>query len=240
MDRVRIKIGIIGYLPFEFNLKKIKHWRSGVFKITGVDEYDIKTSRADTSDWGYSDDLLNKELPERSGEDIFIGVTYVPIENNFYARRLENNRVIVSFCGIYQDIIENNIPVENLLLRVIYASSIIYKIEREIRPVAKYRYILLHDDTRGCIFDMTGNDKRDVIYSLDRPQLCDACKSNLRANNIPNNTIKIINTELLRIKKGRFYHISQFIKKRPFFSMLITIVTGIIISLIANAIYDLL
>jgi hypothetical protein len=240
MEKVRIKIGIIGYLPFEFNRKKIKNWRSDVFEVTEVDEHDIYTSRADTFDWGYSDETLNNELPQRDKEDVFIGITYVPIENNYYARRLDNNRVIISFCGICQDLIDSNIPVENLVLRVIYASSLIFIAEKNIPSAKTRRHDFLHDDTRRCIYDMTGNDKRDVIYSLDRPQLCDACKTKLKAKKIPNNIVDKVNVELKRIKKNQFFRISQFVKRKPLLSILLTFITGVIISLIANFIYDYL
>lgn len=240
MIKVTIRIGIIGHLPFVFNRKKIENWRSEIFEVTGVSDYTINTPRADTIDWEYSDHVLNSELPQRDGEDIFIGITYVPIENNYYMRRLENNRLIVSFCGIYEDIVGNNIPIENLLLKIMYEASMIFITEKAVPSTNNYqRPDFLHDDTRGCIFDMTGNDKRDVIYSLDRPQLCEACKAKLREKKIPNNKIDKINAELKRIKKDLLYQIYQWVKRKPLLSILITFVVGVVMSLVANFIYDL-
>ncbi len=93
MNKIKIHIGIIGYLPFEFNRNKIKRWRSGLFEITRVEDYNIKSKRSDTGGWGYTDSLLNKELPNRDSEDIFIGITYVPIQGDYFARRLSDRRL---------------------------------------------------------------------------------------------------------------------------------------------------
>lgn len=238
MQKVKIHIGIIGYLPFEFNRKRLENWKSDIFEVIGISDYVINTSRSDTTDWGYSDATLNNELPQRNLEDIFIGITYVPIENNYYARRLDDNRVIISYCDIHRDIVANNIPIENLVLRVIYASSLIFFIEKNIPSAQMKRHELLHDDTRRCIYDMNGNDKADVIYSLNKPQLCNGCVAILRARKLSNNIIDRVNHELRGIRKDRFSEIVCFVKRKPIISMLITLLVGIAISLAANFIYD--
>lgn len=239
MEKIKINIGIIGYLPFEFNRKKIQHWKSDIFEICDISEYTISTQKSDTSDWEYSDKILNNEMPKRQGVDIFIGLTYVPIQDNYYARRLEDNRVIVSLFEIHKDIITNNLPIENLLLRIIYASSIIYFVEKNI-PTAQWgRHEFLHDDTRGCIYDMTGN-KSDVIYSLDKPKLCDNCVAQLRAKKVSNEVIMRVNKELNHIRKDRYHRIEMFVKKRPLLSLIITFVVGVAMSMIANYIYEIM
>lgn len=87
MKRIKVKIGIIGYLPFEFNRKLIKNWKSDIFEIVDdIEEYHF-TNHSDTFSWGYSDRILNMELPQIFDGELFIGITYVPIEDNFYARR---------------------------------------------------------------------------------------------------------------------------------------------------------
>lgn len=238
MSKIQVNIGIIGHLPFEFNRNKIKNWTSEVFKIAKVEDYNICSNKSDTDGWRYTDRLLNKELPQRGSEDIFIGITYVPIERNYYARRLENNRIIVSLFGIYTVIRDNNIPAENLLLRVIYSSILVYNMEKNITTTKERRLALLHDDTRGCIFDMTGN-KSDVIYSLNKPQLCSSCIKQLQDSKVSNNTIKTVNKELNRIKKEQYYVIESFIKKKPILSIIITSAAGVLMSLIASYLYDI-
>ena len=237
MNRIKIKIGIIGYLPFKFNRNKIEKWNSKLFDVVELSEFNINSKRSDTSNWEYSDDVLNKELPKRQNEDIFIGITYVPIKNNYLARRLNDNRVIVSLFGIYEDLKCNNIPAENLLLRVIYASALVYYIEKNIPSAHGERLELLHDDTRGCIYDMTGN-KSDVIYSLNKPKLCSSCIEILKSRKVPNEIINRANKELKFIKKNNYYRIESFIKRKPILSLIITLLTGIIISVTANFIYD--
>src|SRR5690554_4155550 len=102
MKKVRVKIGIIGYLPFDFNRSMIKNWKSEVLEIVDdIDEYHFSNG-SDTFTWGYSDQILNDELPKDFDGDIFIGITYVPVENNFYARRLDTNRIVLSYFEMYQ------------------------------------------------------------------------------------------------------------------------------------------
>lgn len=237
MNKIKIHIGIIGYLPFEFSRKKISRWKSELFEVVKIDEYNICSKRSDTGDWGYTDSLLNRELPKRGAEDIFIGITYVPIQNNYYARRLEDNRIIVSLFGIHKGISNNNIPTENLLLRVMYSAILVFSQEQNMSPALQGRLELLHDDTRGCIFDMAGN-KSDVIYSLNKPQLCNGCIKHLQDSKVSNNTIAIVNKELKRIKKGRYYVIESFVKRKPILSIIITFVAGVLMSIVANYIYD--
>ena len=126
MKKITIKIGIIGYLPFDFNRKMIKQWKSNVFEvIDDIEEYHIHNN-SDTGLWSYSDDILEKELPTNYNADFFIGITYVPIGNNYYARRLNSNRVVLSYFEMYQIIKQENIPIENLLLRILYACTLVY------------------------------------------------------------------------------------------------------------------
>jgi hypothetical protein len=49
MKKIRIKIGIIGYLPFEFNSKILKKWKSNVFEISNeIDKYHFNTVNSDS------------------------------------------------------------------------------------------------------------------------------------------------------------------------------------------------
>ncbi|MBC8488631.1 MAG: hypothetical protein H8D45_21615 [Bacteroidetes bacterium] len=237
MKRIKIKLGIIGFLPFAFNRKKITKWKSNLFEIVDdFKKYHIN-AKSDTVNWGYSDSLLEKELPIISDADIFIGITYVPIEHNYYARRLNKNRVILSYNDMEEIISNKKFPIENLLLRVLYEYSIIYLRYGNRIPLCTEDTNFTHDDTRGCIFDMNGT-LSDIVFSLHKPVICDVCRDNLRQENISDNIIKIAKKEIKRIKKDRYYKISDFIKKKPILSLLISFFVGIILSIIASSIYD--
>lgn len=237
MEKIKIKIGIIGYLPFSFNQKKIEKWKSKLFSITEIAQYNINSQKSDSGSWEYSDAILSQELPPRQDEDIFIGITYVPIECNYFSRRLDNNRIIISYFDIHQVISQNNIPIENLLLRIVYASSIVYLCEKNIPTTKTMEIEFLHDDTRGCIYDMDGN-KYDIIYSLDQPKLCNSCIEKLRKKKITEELIQSAINELKNIKKDPYWQIANFIKKRPLISISLTFIFGVIMSIVANYLYD--
>lgn len=238
MKKIRIKIGVIGYLPFDFNRKMIKSWKSDGFEIIDdIDEFHFKND-SDTFSWGYSDKILNDELPKKYDGDFFLGITYVPIENNYYARRLEFNRVVLSYFEMFQILKKENIPMENLLLRVIYAYSLVYLRNQNNLPSQANILGFTHDDTRGCLFDMNGN-KNDVVFSLDSPKICDDCTTRIRNEKVPDNYTNQIKKEIGRIKKKSFYKIAEFIKKEPIISIIISAAFGISLSLIATIIFEI-
>lgn len=240
MRKTRIKIGVIGYLPFDFDREFFKNWKSDVLEIDDqIEDYHFSNTDSDTFSWGYSDEILNEELPENFESDFFIGITYVPIQDNYYARRLKNNRVVLSYFEMYKILKQENIPVENLLLRVLYAYFLVY--HRNLRQVPPQNEWLgfTHDDTRGCIFDMNGN-KSDVIFSLDRPQICDACTIKIRSEKVSDNCINAVKKEIIKIKKGRYYKIVEFIRNKPLLSIGISVISGILLNVLASGLYDLL
>lgn len=236
-NKIKIKLGIIGYLPFVLNRKKIKNFKSDIFEIIGeIDDYHFN-SDSDTEFWGYSDNKLNSELPKNCEADFFIGITYVPIENNYYARRLENNRIVLSFYEMYQILTEGHVPLENLIYRVLYAYSLVYLRQNNIIPPQREFLGFTHDDTRGCLFDMNGN-KTDVLFSLDKPIICDDCTNRLRQEKVADNKISKIKNEIKGIKKKRFYKISDFVKEKPLLSIGISLIVGVLVSLTANVIFE--
>jgi hypothetical protein len=238
--KIKIKIGIIGYLPFYFDRKFIKKWKSDVFEIVGdIEEYNFN-KKADMTSWGYSDSIMEKVLPETIDADFFIGVIYVPIEDNYYARRLSSNRIILSYFEIYNFLKQEHIPIENFLLRAIYEYILVYKTFRNIPSnESGIRIPYLHDASRGCIFDMNGQ-KSNVVYSLDCPIICDKCTEKIKDNRVEYNYIELVKKEIRRIKKECFYRIAEFIKKRPGISLMLSASLGILLNLIASVIYSLI
>lgn len=203
-NKIKIKIGIIGYLPFKFDKNVIINYNSKIFEIVGeIEEFHFNND-SDTELWGYSDETLNYELPDNYNADFFIGLTYVPIEDNFYARRLKKNRVVLSYYEMYQILTEGHIPLENLVLRVLYVFSLVYLRQNNRIPPQIENIGFTHDDTRGCLFDMNGN-KTDVLFSLDKPIICDDCTNRLRTDKVSDNKIEIVKKEIRKIKKKRFY-----------------------------------
>lgn len=237
-SKIKINIGIIGYLPFEFDKGLIKNHSSDIFEIVGeIDDFHFNGD-SDTDFWGYSDQLLNSEIPANSEADFFIGITYVPIEDNYYARRLEHNRIVLSYYEMYQILKDGHIPLENLLLRVLYAYSLVYLRQNNTIPPQREFLGFTHDDTRGCLFDMNGN-KMDVLFSVDKPIICDDCTNRLRTEKVSDNKISKIKKEIRGIRKKKFYKIADFVKTKPILAILISAFFGVILSILVAVIFEL-
>jgi hypothetical protein len=246
MSKVKIKITILGHLPYLLDLNKIKNWKSDLFEvISPLNSFNI-SGNSDGSNWEFSDQNIEKQLPTRDGEDILLAVTNVPLQDNFFARRFSDNRVCLTYNEMTEILNFENIPLENLLLRVLYSVSFVYRRYGNRVPEITELTHFTHDETRGCIFDMNGL-KTDIIFSLNRPQLCHSCVeslTNLPTNKIEKEIVAKVQCELLNIKKGLYFQILDFIKRRPIFAILISSIFAIIIgaigSLIASMVWELL
>lgn len=240
--KVKIKIGILGYVPHSSKIKKIKNWQSELFEIISVDEYNID-GNSDGLNWEYSDTKIEGQLPIRDREDIFIAVTNVPIQDAFYARPFSGNRVCLTYFGMADILILNNIPLKNLLLKVLYLVSLIYRKNGNQIPLIRDNIKDTHDDTRCCIFDFNGAQKAEVIYSTSKPQLCKSCIQSLTNNLTPGNRIELnlidkIQVELDRVNKGFFFNITDWIKKHPIQAIIISSLTAITLDIISHFIYE--
>jgi hypothetical protein len=257
--KIKIKIGRTGDLPFDFNEKLIKKWKSSEFEI--IDDFDVQyiTKRANISremfqmgdgkkgrSWGYSDDLLESELPRNANVDFSVWITYVPVENNYFVRRLSFNRVVLSYSGMYDLLKKELIPVENLLLRTIYRYILIYRKYKKSIPSHKNTSDIpfIHDDTRGCLFDICVN-KADVVFFLNKPDICKYCYTEITGKE-DRNTIRVGENYVNQVKKecsekikrGHYYKIVALIKENPIRSLIFSAFFGILLNLIATVIYN--
>jgi len=162
-----------------------------------------------------------------------LAVANVPLQYNYYVRRLENNRVCMTYSEMTDILKSDNIPLENLLLRVLYSISLVYKRYDNGIPTNTDVTNYTHDDTRGCIFDMNGI-KKEVIYSLNGPQLCHSCVETLHKNRIERNLIEKVQRELKGIKKDLYFRIVDWIKLQPVLAIVISSVFAIILGIIGS------
>ena len=243
MSKVKFKLITIGHLPITFNKKKIEKWHSKIFELTGDIENFTLSSNSDGYNWEYSDDNLKSELPKKFDGDVLLAIVNVPVEDNYYVRRLGNNTVILTFHEIKEFLDYQNIPLENVVLRVLYAITLVYNRFNKKIPSLNENSSYTHDETRGCLFDMTGI-KEEIIYSCHNPILCDNCQSEIRNDKVSNETIKAAVEEIKRIKKKLFYRITEAIKNHPIWAIIISslfaILLGIIGSLIASYLFEML
>lgn len=243
MSKVKIKLTFLGHVPYALDIKKIENWKSELFELVKPIDYYAISKDSDGSNWQYSDENIESQLPKSFDGDILLTVTKVPIQNNYYARRVGNNRICLTFHEMSDILMLNNIPLENLILRVLYSASLIYKRYGKRIPASHEETHFAHDETRGCIFDMNGI-KSEIIYSMNKPQLCSSCIEVLKNEKVESNLLNQIQNELKKIRKSFYYQIADLVKDYPIWTILITSLTAIILgfigSLIASYVYDLL
>ncbi len=241
MSKLKIKLVILGQLPLTLDKTKLTKWKSEVLELdSSIDNYPI-TNNADGENWEFTDDNILKLLPGNFEGNFLLAMTHVPLENNYYARRFSDNRICMTFYEMADLLTSDNIPLENLVYRLLYSYSLIYLRHGNKIPPQEEITNFTHDETRGCLFDMNGI-KSDIIYSTDKPQLCGSCLHNLAKEKVPTNKLSIIQRELNKIKKPLYYRLADFIKSNPIWtfiiSSLIAIILGVIGSLFASLIWE--
>lgn len=241
MEKVKIKLVTIGHLPLHLNLSRASSWKSDVFELFGkIENFSLRCD-SDSEDWIFSDALLKAELPEHNGADFLLAIVNVPIENNWYARRLGDNQIVFTFSQIKEFLDYENIPLENAVLRVLYAYTLLYRRSGNRIPNFGEASSFTHDETRGCLFDMNGI-KSDLVESCNKPVVCAPCEERLKNERVSTQMIKTVQNEICKIRKSIYYQALDFIKVKPLVTLIISsafaILLGVIGSLIASSIYD--
>ncbi len=238
MSKLKIKIVTLGHLPHSFSVSKVLSWKSDLFEIDPeIDSYSI-VEKSDAANWVFSDKNIERQLPKRTNCDFLIAATNVPIQENFFARRFSDNRICLTYNEMTEILYSENIPLENLLYRVLYSALLVYKRYGNRIPLTSENTNFTHDDTRGCIFDMNGI-KTDVVYSTNKPKLCPSCVEILVNNpkhRIEQNLIDNVQEELKKIKKGLYYRLLDFVKTHPKTAILISSITAILLGTIGSLI----
>ncbi|MEF8711130.1 MAG: hypothetical protein V5B38_20725 [Candidatus Accumulibacter propinquus] len=241
MDKVKIKLVTIGHLPLHLNLSRVSSWKSEVFELQGdVDNFALRCD-SDGYGWEFSDLLLKAQLPSHNGADFIVAIVNVPIEDNWYSRRLGDNQIVFTFSQIKEFLAAENIPLENAILRVLYAYTLLYRRAGNKIPSFGEAPTFTHDETRGCLFDMNGI-KSDLIESCNKPVVCGECEERLRNERVSNQTIKAVQKEVRKIRKHLYYRAFDFVKAKPVIALAISsafaILLGVTGSLVASYIYD--
>lgn len=233
MPKTKITVATVGHMPADFNRQKIKEWDSSVFEIVdGIESYAL-TRDADGRDWEFTNEALENVLPKEFNSELLIAIVNVPIELNWYSRRLSANRVVFSFHEIKEILRFSNIPLENVICRTLYEYTLLYKRSGNRIPENAEHISFAHDDTRGCLFDMNGI-KANVIYSCHNPVICSDCVERLRREKVSDETIAQCRSEIRRIRKALFYRITDFIKQHPLLSLAISAATAIILGALGS------
>lgn len=241
MEKLKIKIIILGYIPKELDINKLKKWNSDLFEISKVDYLNLNCN-SDINNWAYSDKMFKKLLENiNDGTDFVLVIANIPLENQYFSRIFSDNKIILTFHEIKKVLFDENIPLENLVFRILYAYSLAYiifgnKISTDYEKMAA----VTHEETKGCVFDMNPFIS-DVVVSCNRHVICEKCQERLiQETNISMNTIEKIMSELQRVKKTLYYRWLDYIKIRRVRSVIISSSFVILLSVISSILYDFL
>lgn len=235
-----IKLIIIGHSDriVDFNII-LKH-KSKFFKYIGIDSINNlpKSSKNDGYlDIVYSKDDIEKLLSDINFDGLCIAIMNYRFDDNFYLHRIGASKVCISIDGIENILSKKNISIENFIVKNTYEIFLFKILFNDLTDDKVYKFI--HDDTRGCLFDLNG-DKRDIIYNTEQPIICDECKGKISNYPIPENFIGDIQKELVKINKPLLEKIKIFINKNPKRSISLAVIIPVILNLISNWIYDLI
>jgi len=241
MNKTKIKLVSIGHLPIDFPEKKVLGWKSSTFEVVGeIDSFALRCD-SDAPDWAFSDDLVRSQLQKTFDADFMVAIVNVPIEDNWYSRRLGNNQIVFTFYETREILEHSNIPIENVIYRMLYAYTLLYKRAGDRIPDFGEVPGFTHDETRGCLFDMNGI-KTDLAASCSKAIICDQCQERLRQEKVSNHVIEATKREIKKIRKDLYYRAFGFIKKYPIWSLVLSsvfaLLLGITGSVAASFIYD--
>ncbi|EIY4754889.1 hypothetical protein MM181_003499 [Vibrio cholerae] len=237
MKKVKIQVCALGSLPKEFDKSSITKMSSNIFVVEPeIHTYEIRVE-SDLYDWAYSDDLLSTQVSSNHDADIVVVLTSVPLELNYYTRRLENNVLIFTFFEIGKYLKFDNIPLQNVVKRLFYSYALAY-LRNDCRiPTSNEITNFTHDDTRGCIYDMNGV-KEDISASCHKPIICEECCDRMKNERISLETINTAKSELAKVTKSRYFVIADWVKENPLLSLFLSsawaISLGVLASIIAS------
>ncbi|MCK5541949.1 MAG: hypothetical protein KAI40_04595 [Desulfobacterales bacterium] len=182
---------------------------------------------------------MQEQLPDSFDEDFMLVIANVPLEHNYYSRSLDGSRAIVTFHEINDILSKKNIPLENIILRMLYSYSFVFKRNENRLPLISDISTYTHDETRGCLFDMNGT-KTDVFLSCDKPIICDECVESLKHKRISINMIKNSQSDLKQITKPLFFRLADFVKRHPIWSLMISAISAIFLGIIGSLLAEVL
>lgn len=239
MQKLNVRLCIIGQPPPDFDIRKITGWKSKLWHISSAPESFLLSENADLDSWGYSDDLLSRIVEPNNNFDFTICLLNVPLEANYFSRRLDSNVVCFTFYEVADILRSHDIPIENGALRMLYSYTLIFKRCSGRIPPTSELVRFAHDEARGCIFDMNGI-KTEIALSCDSPSLCPACKSSALQQNVSKECIARYEKEIRKIKKGFYFTLAGGVKRNPILAIIISLIVAFLVNLGSSYYYDIM
>jgi len=239
MNKVKIKLIILGQLPVDLDKARLAEWKSDVFEISGLIDCCAVANSFYGDDHKFTDKNIEACLPAVFEGDFLVAMTNAPLEDDIYSRILANNRVCMTFYQMAEILRQHNIPLENLVLRLLYTYTLTYRRNGDNILTKDKLSTSVHEETRGCLFDMDVI-KTDIVYSLNNPVVCNDCVERLIDEKVSVVVIDKVRKEIKRIRKGVYYRIADWVKRYPIWMLLISTVTALLIGVIGSLIASLI
>jgi hypothetical protein len=96
MRKITISLVLLGNLKYPVNIAQIERWESDVFQIQHRAAVGHLPD-ADGDDWQYTDQQLLGVLGAEQESDVTLGLISLPLESNYYLRRLSDRVAVLSF-----------------------------------------------------------------------------------------------------------------------------------------------
>lgn len=235
MKLLTVKLVTLGNLKYPVDFQRIEQWQSKIFQTSHSEQVQALPN-AKGDNWVYTDAQLITLVHADPSVDFTLTIINVPLELNWYMRRLGNNVAVLSLHETADILRSSNLRIEQFILRNLYELCAFYLESGHAIPDGAHT--LAHDETRNCLFDMNAN-KADIAFSTSRPILCFQCKARMMQAQVDKDFIPLLEQELKRIKKDLYYRIADWVKTYPIWTLLLTLGSSLLLNIAANFIYDI-
>lgn len=234
MRPLKISLVSLGSLKYPVDMAHLEGWPSRILTIQHGASI-AHLPNAEGPEWVYPDRQLATLIREDGDADITLALINAPLEDNYYLRRLGNKVAVLSLFEMAEIVRFSDFTIENFILRNIYEMAVLYAANGNLFPTGYQSWA--HDDVRGCLFDMNAS-KPDIVFSLHRPKLCDACRARVQEKQVNSGFLLALDKELSKIKKALYFRMAEWVKANPLYALTITAFSAVVLNIIASAIYE--
>lgn len=231
---IHIDLFLLGYV-WDFNLKAISGLLNGPSRVitASIQEPIRKIGEPNLFDMGYSDSSLFKLFPSKDDRTFQVGITAIPLEDNFFTRSEKPNSIAITIFQVDELCEKSGRTKEEYVVHTILC-QLLWAQYKERRPSAGYDE-LFHLETRGCLFDVCRN-KSDIVIGLRSCQIDSDCMDKLIKADVSEKIVREAKKILDRIRTPSFLQTFQLGMKNPLFSF---ILGGLVLGLFINVLSSL-
>jgi hypothetical protein len=234
MTGINISLLTLGNLKHAVDMSHLESWKSDLFKLTHSNVVD-QLANAAGPNWEYPTQQLRNLIRPAPHSDVTIALTNARLEDNYYMRPLDGSAAVISLYEMAEILRAENFPIENFILRCVYEIVVVFEACGGVPAQEVYSWP--HDEVRGCLFDMNAN-KPDIVHSMHRPKLCDGCQGRVRSNPVSTHFLPTLHRELARIRKPRYFQITDWVRAHPLCALAITAASAIVLNVIASIVFE--